>query len=334
MTTMKWSKMKYGISAFLLLMIHIVAGQNITITGTILSDEDKQPVIGANVVVVGTTLGTTTDFNGAYTIEAPADGRLQFSFIGYQAVELPINGQTQINVSLKTDEQLLEDVVVVGYKKEIKSNVSSAISTVKAKDIDHLPLLGLDQALQGQAPGLQVTQTTGAPGDDIAVRIRGAGTLGNNNPLYVIDGVPTTGNINMFSITDIESIQILKDGASASIYGARSANGVIVITTKKGKKGKPVFQFDSYYGIQDANRLPKLLNSEQYLEIRNEAINNSNALRDPIRQLDTYNLAILDTLPNIDWLSQLFSTAPTQRYSLSASGGGDNGSFYIQGEYV
>lgn len=333
MTTLRLFVLKSGLGLLAIFFTACLIAQNIVVTGTILSDEDKQPIIGANVILVGTTTGTTTDFDGKYTIEAPADGRLLFSFIGFQSVELPINGQSQIDVSLKTDEQLLEDVVVVGYKKETKSNVSSAISTVKAKDIEQLPLLGLDQALQGQAPGVQITQTTGAPGDDIAVRIRGAGTLGNNNPLYIIDGVPTTGNINMFSISDIESIQILKDGASASIYGARSANGVIVITTKKGKKGKPVFQFDAYYGTQDANRLPKLLNSEQYLRIRNEAINNSNALRDPIRQLDTYNLAILDTLPNVNWLDQVFSSAPTQRYALSASGGSDNGSFYIMGEY-
>ena len=311
----------------------LTKAQNVTVTGTVLSGEDQQPMISAIVVLVGTDQGTTTDFNGVYTIEAPADGKLLFSFIGYQAVEVPINGKTEINVTLKTDEQLLEDVIVLGYKKEIKSNVSSSISTVKAKDIEHLALIGLDQALQGQASGVQITQATGSPGDDIAVRIRGAGTLGNNNPLYVIDGVPTTGNINMFSISDIESIQILKDGASASIYGARSANCVIVITTKKGKKGKPVFDFNAYYGTQEANRLPSLLNSEDYLKIRNEAINNSNALRDPIRQIDTYPLSILDTLPDVDWLGQLFSNAPTQRYSLAASGGGDNGSFYIMGEY-
>jgi len=311
----------------------ITNAQMITVTGTILSGEDQQPIIGANVILVGTDKGTSTDFNGFYSIEAPADGALLFSYIGYQSIEMPIHGQAQINVTLKTDQQLLEDVVVVGYKKEIKSNISSAISTVKAEDIEHLPVIGLEQALQGQAAGIQVTQATGSPGDDIAVRIRGAGTFGNNNPLYIIDGVPTTGNINMFSIGDIESIQILKDGAAASIYGARSANGVIVITTKKGKKGNPVFQFDSYYGIQEANRLPELLNSEDYLRIRNEAINNSNALRDPIRQIDTYPLSILDTLEDVDWLNQLFSTAPIQKYSLSASGGGDNGSFYIMGEY-
>jgi TonB-dependent starch-binding outer membrane protein SusC len=308
-------------------------GQNMTVTGTILSGEDQLPLIGANVVVKGTQQGTVTDFNGNYTISVAPDGVLHFSYTGFVAQEIPVNGQLQINVTLKTDDTLLEDVVVVGYRKEIKSNVSSAISSVKSKDIAHLPLIGLDQALQGQAPGVQITQTTGAPGDDIAVRIRGAGTLGNNNPLYIIDGVPTTGNINMFAITDIESIEVLKDGASASIYGARAANGVIIITTKKGKKGAPVFNFDTYYGFQEANRLPELLNKEEFLTLRNEAITNSNALRDPIRQIPTYDPAILDTLDDVNWLDEVFRTAPTQRHSLSASGGGDNSSFYILGEY-
>jgi TonB-linked SusC/RagA family outer membrane protein len=317
-----------------LFLISILAyGQSLSITGVIISAEDQQPLIGANVVIEGTQTGTITDFNGAYSIVADANAVLHFSYTGFIAQNVEVNGRTIIDVILQSDNQLLEDVVIVGYKKEIKGNISSAISTVKAENINHLPLSGLDQALQGQAAGVQVTQTTGAPGDDIAVRIRGAGTLGNNNPLYIIDGVPTTGNINMFSITDIESIEILKDAASASIYGSRSANGVIVITTKKGKKGAPTFNFDSYYGFQDANRLPDLLNTEEYLLIRNEAINNANSLRDPIRQLDTYDIAILDTLGEVDWLDEVFNTAPTQRYSLSASGGGDNGSFYLMGEY-
>ncbi|HQW03684.1 MAG TPA: SusC/RagA family TonB-linked outer membrane protein, partial [Saprospiraceae bacterium] len=324
---------KLHLTSSLLLLSLLVTGQNLTITGTVLSGEDQQPLIGVNVVVVGTQDGTITDFNGVYTVSAPADAVLQFSYTGFVTQDVNVGGRTTISLTLEPDNQLLEDVVVVGYKKEIKSNISSAISTVKAENINHLPLSGLDQALQGQAAGVQVTQTTGAPGDDIAVRIRGAGTLGNNNPLYIIDGVPTTGNINMFSISDIESIEILKDAASASIYGSRSANGVIVITTKKGKKGTPVFNFDSYYGIQEANRLPDLLNTEEYLLIRNEAINNANSLRDPIRQLDTYDVAILDTLGEVNWLDEVFNSAPTQRYSLSASGGGDNGSFYLLGEY-
>ncbi len=319
-------------AAFFLISI-IASGQSLSISGVIISAEDQQPLIGANVVIKGTQVGTITDFNGAYSIVADANAVLQFSYTGFITQEAKVNGRTSIDVILQSDNQLLEDVVVIGYKKEIKSNISSAISTIKAENINHLPLSGLDQALQGQAAGVQVTQTTGAPGDDIAVRIRGAGTLGNNNPLYIIDGVPTTGNINMFSISDIESIEILKDAASASIYGSRSANGVIVITTKKGKKGVPVFNFDSYYGFQDANRLPDLLNTKEYLLIRNEAINNANSLRDPVRQLDTYDIAILDTLGEVDWLDEVFNTAPTQRYSLSASGGGDNGSFYLMGEY-
>jgi TonB-linked SusC/RagA family outer membrane protein len=324
---------KLHLTCSLLFLSVLVTGQDLTITGTILSGEDQQPLIGVNIVVVGTQNGTISDFNGAYNISAPANAVLQISYTGFITQDVNVGGRTTINLTLEPDNQLLEDVVVVGYKKEIKSNISSSISTVKAENINHLPLSGLDQALQGQAAGVQVTQTTGAPGDDIAVRIRGAGTLGNNNPLYIIDGVPTTGNINMFSISDIESIEILKDAASASIYGSRSANGVIVITTKKGKKGTPVFNFDSYYGIQEANRLPDLLNTEEYLLIRNEAINNANSLRDPIRQLDTYDVAILDTLGEVNWLDEVFNSAPTQRYSLSASGGGDNGSFYLLGEY-
>src|SRR5690606_2840376 len=138
----------------------------------------------------------------------------------------------------------------------------------------------------------------------------------------------------MFSITDIESIEVLKDGAAASIYGARAANGVILITTKRGKKGEPSFSFDTYYGLQQAHRLPKLLNASEYLMIRNEAIANANELRDPIRQLPLYDPAILDTLPDNDWLSMVFRTAPTQRHALSATGGGDNGRYYIMGEYV
>lgn len=324
---------KINLTAALLLMSILALGQSLSISGFIISAEDQLPLIGANVVIAGTDIGTVTDYNGAYTIVADANAVLQFSYTGFITSEVKVNGRTSIDLILQSDNQLLEDVVVVGYKKEIKSNISSAIATVKAENINHLPLSGLDQALQGQAAGVQITQVTGAPGDDISVRIRGAGTLGNNNPLYIIDGVPTTGNINMFSITDIESIDILKDAASASIYGSRSANGVIVITTKKGKKGAPVFSFDSYYGFQQANRLPELLNTKEYLLIRNEAINNANLLRDPVRQLDTYDLAILDTLGEVNWLDEVFNTAPTQRYSLSASGGGDNGSFYLMGEY-
>jgi TonB-linked SusC/RagA family outer membrane protein len=305
----------------------------IEVTGTITSAADKLPLIGVTVVEKGAQNGTITDENGQYTITVSPNAILVFSYIGYENQEVAVEGRRTLDLVMGESSQILKEVVVTGYKKEIKSDVASAISSVKSKDIEKLVVLGIDQALQGQAAGVMVTQSTGAPGDDIAVRIRGAGTLGNNNPLYVIDGVPTTGNINMFSVNDIESIEVLKDGASAAIYGSRAANGVILITTKKGKAGQARFTFDASAGIQQANRLPDLLNAEEYLTIRNEAITNANELRDPPRRIPTYDPSILDSLPDTDWLDELFDPAPIQRYSLSATGGSEQSNFYILGEY-
>jgi TonB-dependent starch-binding outer membrane protein SusC len=308
--------------------------QQTTISGKVTAADDLQPLIGVSVSEKGAANGTTTDANGQYKITVGKEAVLIFRYTGFSDQTVSANGRSTLDVVLAPSSEMLQDVVVTGYRREIRTDVASAISSVKAKDIERLVVSGIDQALQGQAPGLQVTQVTGAPGDDIAVRIRGAGTLGNNNPLFIIDGVPTTGNINMFSTNDIESIEVLKDGAAAAIYGSRAANGVIVITTKKGKSGIPRFQFDASSGFSEANRLPELLNSRDYLTIRDEAINNANTLRDPVRQLDTFDLSILDTLPNVDWLDQIFNRAPIQRYSLSASGGAEGSSYYLQGEYL
>ncbi len=314
--------------------IQFAFAQKHSVTGTVTSAEDKLPIIGATVLEKGTQNGTLTNTEGWYTLTvASPTAVLVFTYIGLENVELPVAGQTTINVTMTTSNALLKDVVVTGYRKEIRSDVSAAIASIKSKDIDKLVVIGVDQALQGQAPGVMVTQVTGAPGDDIAVRIRGAGTLGNNNPLFIVDGVPTTGNINMFSVADVESIEVLKDGAAAAIYGSRAANGVVVITTKRGKTGKPRFSFDAYTGIQKAVNLPKLLNANDFMTIRNEAITNANALRAPSRQLPTYNRNILDTLPDNDWLSMVFRTAPIQHYSFSGMGGSENGNFYLSGEY-
>ncbi|HLF63097.1 MAG TPA: TonB-dependent receptor [Saprospiraceae bacterium] len=324
------------VCAFILLTpLQYALAQEVTITvsGKVLAAVDNESIIGANVVQKGTNNGTITDADGSFTLSVPSDATLVFSYIGYQTQEVELEGRKVVDIFLEVDAQLLDEVVVTGYRKETRSTVSSAIGTIKAERINKLPVLGFEQALQGQVSGVQITQATGAPGDDIAVRIRGVGTLGNNNPLYIIDGVPITGNINMLSITDIETIDVLKDGAAAAIYGARSANGVVVITTKKGKAGKPQISVQSYYGFQEANRLPDLLNAEEYLTIRNEAITNANTLRDSIRRIPTYDPAILDTLPDIDWLDEVFRIAPIQKHVLSASGGGETGSYYIAGEY-
>ena len=310
-----------------------IIAQTITVKGIVISEVDNEPMIGVNILIEDTFDGTVTDFDGNFEIDVASDAVLVFSFIGFQTQKIPVDGRTDFQITMLGDALLLEGVVVTGYKTVIKSDVAGSISSVKAKDIERLPVIGFDQALQGQVSGLQVTQATGAPGDDIVIRIRGAGTLGVNDPLFIIDGVPTTGDINMFSTSDIASIEVLKDGSAAAIYGARAANGVIVITTKKGEKGATKFSVQSFYGFQQANRLPSLLNSEQYLMIRNEAIANANELRDPIRQIPLYDPAILDTLPDMDWLGEVFHTAPIRKLTLSASGGSDNGNYYLMGEY-
>lgn len=327
---------RYGLISLVIGMFALsgMNGQTATVSGVVLSETDQTPLIGATIVEKGTSSGVTTDIDGNFQLEVSSlEVVLVVSYIGYQEKEFPLNGQSFVTIELPEKSELLKEVVVTGYKKEIRSDISSAISTIKSRNIEQLVVVGVDQALQGQAPGVSVTQVTGAPGDDIAVRIRGVGTLGSNNPLYVIDGVPTTGNINMFSPSDIESIEILKDGAAAAVYGSRAANGVVLITTKKGKAGKPVFQFEAYSGIQQPVNLPEMLNAEEYLTLRNEGIRNANELRNPANLLNTYDPSILDTLPDNDWLDLVFDPAVMQRYSLSAMGGGESGQFYISGEY-
>lgn len=330
----KWLKFSFLLFNLLFCMIQSGFSQQITVKGSVISDEVLESLIGVSVQDKTTKGGVVTDIDGHYAIQCDVNSTLIFSYVGYKTQEIKVGNQAIINVVMVSDSKVLDELVVTGYRSEIKSNVSGAIATVKGKDVDKLVVLGLDQAIQGQAPGVSVTQVSGAPGDDIAVRIRGVGTLGNSNPLYIVDGVPTNANINMFSTDDIESIEILKDGAAAAIYGSRAANGVIVITTKKGKSGVPSFEFYTSMGVSQAYRLPKLLNSRDYLTVRNAAIKNANTLRDPARQLDTIPMSILDTLPDINWLNLVFHNAPIRKYGLSASGGNENSKYYITGDYL
>ena len=183
-----------------LFTVQLAVAQKFQLSGTVLSKEDQLPVIGASIVEKGTQNGTITDIDGAFVLSVSSpEAILLFSYIGLETIEVKVAGQMVLQVVMSSDISLLDEVIVTGYKKEIRSEVSAAIASIKSKDIDKLVVQSVEQALQGQAPGVMVTQSTGAPGDDIAVRIRGAGTLGNNNPLYVIDGVPTTGSINMFA---------------------------------------------------------------------------------------------------------------------------------------
>lgn len=329
----KSNTIKYSFISLLIMLSFMVSAQSITVEG-MAKEIDGKPMIGVEIIEKNTDNGTVTDVEGRYSLKVKSNNSiLVFNYLGYKVLEISVGSQSIIDVTMEEESRLMDDIIITGYRKETRTDVSSAISSIKSKDVEKLVVSGIEQALQGQAPGISVTQVTGSPGDDMAVRIRGAGTLGNNNPLFIVDGVPTSGNINMFSVNDIEFIEVLKDGASAAIYGSRASNGVILITTKRGKAGKTSFSFNSSTGVQTPIRLPELLNARDYLLIRNEAITNANKLRNPANQVSTYNPVIADTLPDVNWLDRVFSNAPIRQFSISAMSGTDNSNVYVSADY-
>src|SRR5688572_22348642 len=251
--------------------------QAVTVSGKI-TDESGLPLPGTNVLVKGTSLGTTADANGEYTLAVTdGDAVLVFSFIGYTTQEISVNNQSQINISLAPDILALSEVVVTGYGSQSKRDITGAVSTIDSKQLLTTPSTNLGQALQGKVAGV-VVGNENSPGGGVMVRIRGFGTINDNSPLYVIDGVPTKGNLNTLNPNDIESMQILKDASAASIYGSRAGNGVVIVTTKKGKVGKPVFTYDTYYGTQRPGKLLDLLNTDEYAQLVWESRINANVL--------------------------------------------------------
>ena len=268
-----YTKLFYVLIMSLLLIPFKSNAQGQTITGKIIDPEGIE-LIGVNIVIKGTTIGTITSTTGDFTLTIPEDIEdpiLIVSYIGYLSQEIPVGTTTHFNLQLLADNELLDEVVVTGYSSIRKSNITGAVSTVKAEEIAKLPFTDIDRALSGKVSGVRVNQATGAPGDAVSIRIRGVGTIGNNDPLYVIDGIPTKGALNVISPSDIESISILKDASAAAIYGSRSANGVVVITTKKGLSGKQSVTYNGYYGVQKHGRLTPMVNTEEYINIYNEA---------------------------------------------------------------
>ncbi len=230
---------------------------------------DNAPVPGVTFLVKGTTNGTTTDVSGNFTLSLPdATATLVISAIGFVTQEINLEGRTKVNVTLQTDVKALEEVVVLGYTTQKKSDLTGAVAQINRNDIASIPVGGVAQIMQGKAAGVAITQATGAPGENIAVRIRGVGTINDNNSLYIIDGVPTKDGINQISPNDIESINILKDASSAAIYGARAPNGVVVVTTKRGKSDKPRQSVSAYTGVQMLANLIKMANTRQYPPVR------------------------------------------------------------------
>ncbi len=303
----------------------------ITVKGVV-NDANGNPLAGATVAVKGTNISILTDAQGSFSLTISENAVLVISYVGYKSKEVAVNGQSVLQINIDELNKSLDEVIVVGYQTQKRSEITGAVSKVNAEDIAKLPVGNVDQALQGKAAGVRITQSTGQPGEGVAVRIRGVGTINDNNPLFIIDGIPTKDGINFLSPNDIESITVLKDAASAAIYGARSANGVIVITTKSGKKGKPQFNYSGYAGFQTHGDLPKMTNTAEYVELYNEAVVNDNMditnptlKRKPIP--DTIDMA--DT----DWLDAIFQKGIITSHQLSVTGGNDKTLYYISGNY-
>ncbi len=306
-----------------------------TVKGKVVDEATGEAMIGTNVVEKGTTNGTTTDIDGNYTLEVSSpDATLHVSFVGYQEKTIPIKGRYEINVSLIEGEEI-GVVVREGYRTVKKADLTSSIEVVESKDIESVPIMSSEEVLQGKASGVFVASSTGAPGSPISVKIRGVGTPNNTDPLYVVDGMPikdaTFGQhdnpqgISFLNPSDIESIQVLKDASATAIYGTRGANGVVIITTKQGKKGEPVIGFNAYYGNQNLPEYIRhdLLSGSEFAELN--IIASKNANRRPRR----FNEDSIANLPTTDWQDEIFTVAPMHNLQLNLSGGTDAGNYYM-----
>ncbi len=311
-----------------------------TIEGTVISSSDNLPLPGVTIILKGTTKGTTTDVDGKYSIEVPDQGAvLVFSFIGYTSQEVAVFNQSEIDVSLSEDTQGLDEVVVVGYGTQKKINVTGAVSEVGGEVLTSRPVTNATSMLQGRMPGVRIVQNSGQPGDEgLSIRVRGQGTFSGagSNPLVLIDGVE--GNLSEVDPNNIESVSVLKDAASASIYGSRAANGIILVTTKKGTSGGLKIDYSGNIGIYTPSRMPEFItNSAEYMELWNEAKMNSgiNTGLYSQEQIDQYRNATDRMLyPNTDWVDIMFNPAPTQNHYLSFNGGENLTTYNISLGYV
>lgn len=294
------------------------------------TDDKGLPLVGVSIKVQGTSVGAVTGDDGRYNINmSNEDGTLIFTYVGFVTQEVRVAGRTSIDVQLSPSSEALSEIVVVGYGTQRRSDLTGAITSVSSEAIEGQAFSNVNQALQGKVAGADVTATSGEPGGPVQVRIRGQGTFNNSGPLYVIDGVPMPGdNINAINPNDIESINVLKDASASAIYGSRAANGVILVTTKKGRAGETQLNYNGYFGVQSFTDYIPMANSQQLADVVNESHVNGNyplqaAFNDP---------EVLKT--NTDWQRAAFQTAPMQDHSLTVSGGGENSRFYVSGGYL
>jgi TonB-dependent starch-binding outer membrane protein SusC len=307
-------------------------GQQRTVTGTITNSKDGTPLADASITVVGETKGTTTNSNGAFSINvSPNAKQLQISHVGQETKTIAIPASSVVNVSLGIASENLQDVVVVGYTSQKKQSITGAVSTVDMGDLRKTRIADVAQALQGQVAGVFVAANTGAPGDGIKIRIRGEGTLGNNDVLYIVDGVPTR-DISFLNVSDVKSMTVLKDAAASAIYGSRAAGGVVVITTNSGQKGKMNIDIDFYSGFHNATNLPKMLNADQYLTVKDMAWHNTagNGATDTSPYAADRSRT---NLANTDWQKELFTTGMSKNLQVSASGGSESVQYLLSAGY-
>lgn len=311
---------------FFFLLCAVAAVAQIPISGQITGASDGEPLIGATVAIKGASRGGTTDVDGRFRLDAPnEEALLLVSYVGYLSQEIPIGKQREFNIALQENRSVLDEVVVVGYGSQKRSNISGAVSSITAGEIAELPVLRVEQALQGRAAGISVIQNSGSPGSAMTVRIRGIGSTGSSNPLYIVDGIPVDG-LDFLNPNDIETINLLKDGASAAIYGARGGNGVVVITTKTGKKnttGK--ISYDAYFGMQSPWKTANLLSAREYAILSNEAHVAAGVTPLP-------EFANPDALgEGTDWLDAIFSDAPMSSHQINLNGGSEKSTYSLTG---
>ena len=325
-------KQTFIVSAIVLILLcalpFISAAQN-RISGKIV-DTDGAPVIGAAVIVKSTNDGTVTDIDGKWTINAKTDDVLSVSCVGYVPQDVNVGGRTTVDVILEVDATLLEDVVVVGYGVQKKSDITGAISSIKASDIANRSVTRVEQALQGKTAGVQMITTSGQPGSSPTIRVRGFSSNGSSDPLYVVDGLRVS-DIGSIDPNTIASIEVLKDAASAAIYGAQAGNGVVLITTKTGSKGSSSITYDFQYSITDLTRIPETLNAEQTINLMKEQ---SPANTDDFIKLNYIDTKRWDGKSSTDWFDVAFNKGVQQRHSLSAQGANEKGSYFVSLNYL
>jgi TonB-linked SusC/RagA family outer membrane protein len=335
----KWlNKLFLQIILFCLVSTSLFA-QQVKIQGTVTVKDSGEPLPFVNVYIKGTTTGTVTDGTGFYSMDAPMPGAIMvFSFVGYIESEVTYSGQDRVDVILEPEITSMDEVVVIGYGTMKKRDLSGSVSVVSSDQIIKTHASSFDNALQGKAAGVMVVGTSGRPGSEPTVKIRGIGSINRESePLYVIDGLPVTGGINHLNPGDIESVNILKDASATAIYGARGANGVIIINTKRGAKGKPVINFSTYASLSVIPRLYDIMNADEYVAFTDSAYKYFNA--DPANDYKPFPAAYSDSArashgwTNTDWQREISRPAWGQNYDMRISGGGENSNYMVSGNF-